>query len=61
MGAGTTQASSTRAIVYGLGQHLNGLLDYSGSTVPWDAQPALPRARPRRRERQTGCGDPSSP
>jgi len=33
IGAGTTEAFGTRAIVYGLGQHLNGLLDYSGNTV----------------------------
>ena len=33
IGGGTTEAFGTRAIVYGLGQHLNGLLDYSGNTV----------------------------
>jgi alpha-D-xyloside xylohydrolase len=30
---GTTQAFATRTPVFGLGQHVNGLLDYSGSTV----------------------------
>jgi alpha-D-xyloside xylohydrolase len=33
LGPGVTQSFQTRAIVYGLGQHQNGLLDYSGSTV----------------------------
>jgi alpha-D-xyloside xylohydrolase len=33
IGSGTRQAFKTRAAIYGLGQHANGLLDYSGSTV----------------------------
>jgi alpha-D-xyloside xylohydrolase len=33
IGNGTLQAFATRAPIYGLGQHQNGLLDYSGSTV----------------------------
>jgi alpha-D-xyloside xylohydrolase len=31
--AGTSQAFKTRVPIYGLGEHVNGLLDYSGSTV----------------------------
>lgn len=30
---GTSDSFATRTIIYGLGQHQNGLLDYSGSTV----------------------------
>lgn len=33
IGQGTIQAFATRTPVFGLGQHVNGLLDYSGSTV----------------------------
>ena len=33
IGQGSVQAFATRAPIYGLGQHVNGLLDYSGSTV----------------------------
>ena len=33
IGHGTVQAFRTNAIVYGLGQHQNGLLDYRGSSV----------------------------
>jgi alpha-D-xyloside xylohydrolase len=32
-GKGTVQAFATRTPIYGLGQHGNGLLDYSGTTV----------------------------
>src|SRR5207237_8928356 len=33
VGNGTTDAFRTRAAIYGLGQHQNGLLDYSGGSV----------------------------
>ena len=33
LGKGTIAAFNTRAIIYGLGQHQNGKLDYSGTTV----------------------------
>lgn len=33
VGKGTSQAFRTRTLLYGLGQHQDGLLDYSGSTV----------------------------
>ena len=33
VGNGTVQAFATRTPIFGLGQHVNGLLDYSGSTV----------------------------
>jgi alpha-D-xyloside xylohydrolase len=33
IGKGTVQAFATRTPIFGLGQHVNGLLDYSGSTV----------------------------
>jgi alpha-D-xyloside xylohydrolase len=33
IGKGTVQAFATRTPVFGLGQHVNGHLDYSGSTV----------------------------
>ena len=32
IGNGTVQAFATRAPIHGLGQHQNGLLDYSGSS-----------------------------
>jgi alpha-D-xyloside xylohydrolase len=33
IGKGTAQAFATRTPIFGLGQHVDGLLDYSGSTV----------------------------
>ena len=33
IGDGTADAFATRTAIYGLGQHQNGLLDYSGSTI----------------------------
>jgi alpha-D-xyloside xylohydrolase len=33
IGSGTVQAFATRTPIFGLGQHVNGLLDYSGTTV----------------------------
>jgi alpha-D-xyloside xylohydrolase len=33
IGSGTVQAFATRTPIFGLGQHVDGLLDYSGSTV----------------------------